>query len=262
MISKKNCSEKHYDLVVTPESVTAMYVKHIFKEKKKLYKLSKKYNTELLIGTPDYNYRKDSEKAEFFNQAILVEENNIKQKYDKIHLVPFGEYFSFLPFSEYLSKIPIVGNEFSQGKELTIFKLQNDLTFIVGICFEAIFSYENAKYFRKNNADFYVNIVNDAWFKNSFELEQHAMFSVFRAIENRKPVFRSANTGISLIVDSSGRIIERAKKNRRGFLSAKLNISTENRKTFFNKFPYLIVSLSALFILGYFLREFIKGRNF
>jgi apolipoprotein N-acyltransferase len=164
-------------------------------------------------------------RGDYFNSAVLISpEGEVVDRYDKIHLVPFGEY---VPFS---NKFPILHNlvlgelgEFTPGNEFKIFELfkakpRTDVRglalnsrFGVLICFEDIFS-ELARRFVKNGAQFIVVITNDAWYGRSGAAYQHAACSVFRAIENRVPIVRCANTGYSCFIDSRGRIYDSVEK--------------------------------------------------
>jgi apolipoprotein N-acyltransferase len=168
--------------------------------------LAKDIKTPLLIGTNTV------EEKHYFNSAVLISVNGeIADKYDKIHLVPFGEY---VPFSD---RIPFLHDmvfgelgEFSKGKDFNIFKFKTD--FGVLICFEDIFP-ELARRLVRAGAKFLVVITNDAWYGDSGAPYQHAACSVFRAVENRVPVVRCANTGYSCFIDSTGKIYDSVEKN-------------------------------------------------
>ena len=164
-----------------------------------------------------------------YNSAFLYEPNQTGklQHYNKIHLVPFGEYIPFkkeLPFlGRYLMKLTPYDYDYSinAGDEYTIFKMKYaDKTYQFGvmICYEDTVPKIARKLTLDNNnnkqIDWLVNISNDGWFvrqkKNkvepSFELQQHMAICVFRAVENRVPIVRSVNTGISCFIDSLGRV--------------------------------------------------------
>ena len=117
-------------------------------------------------------------------------------QYDKLHLVPFGEFVPFRRVLKVLDKIAPIG-DISRGKDYTIFTVLED--FGVLICFEDVFP-ELARNFVRNGAKFLVNITNDAWFGKTPEAYQHLSASVLRAIENRVNVVRSANTGFSAYI--------------------------------------------------------------
>jgi len=166
---------------------------------------------------------------EYYNSAFLYsDEGDLIAKYSKTHLVPFGEY---IPLGKYLAPIrdyidkPI--GEYSRGSGLTLFPIISAAKTVSGagsvrrtvdfykfgvlICFEDIFP-ELAREFVKDGANFLVNITNDAWFGDTAAAEQHLGASVFRAVENRVPVVRAANTGVSCFIDAVGRVTNRVKE--------------------------------------------------
>jgi len=174
----------------------------------KVLNLAKEIKIPILIGV---NTEKDDR---YFNSAVLISsQGEIVNQYDKIHLVPFGEY---VPFSD---KFPafhrlVLGElgEFTPGHEFKTFNLEHrawsiEPKFAVLVCFEDIFP-ELAKKFVKNGAKFLIVITNDAWYGKSGAAYQHAACSVFRAIENRVPIVRCANTGYSCFIDSKGKIYD------------------------------------------------------
>jgi len=140
----------------------------------------------------------------YYNSALLISGNaDLLKQYDKLHLVPFGEYIPFRRFLRFLDTIAPIG-DIAGGKDYAIFKFPAD--FGVLICFEDVFP-ELARDFVKRGAKFLVNITNDAWFGKTSEACQHLAASVFRAIENRVYLVRSANTGISAFISPLGKIV-------------------------------------------------------
>ena len=159
----------------------------------------------------------------YYNGAVLFDgKDKINSVYKKTHLVPFGEY---VPFREQLSFLreyidKPIGN-FESGEEYTLFPVKSTSSAVdaegnhmrwtdfyrlsVLICFEDTFPYLARKY-KKKGADIIVNITNDAWFGKTAAPRQHLQASIFRAVENRVPIVRSANTGISCFIDPFGRI--------------------------------------------------------
>ena len=147
----------------------------------------------------------------YYNNAILIsEQGRFIQRYDKLHLVPFGEYIPLKRIFGFLEAIVPIG-DFNPGKEYTIFSFdprgmrQNAIHFSVLICFEDIFP-QISRQFVKREADFLVNITNDAWFGNTSSPYQHLSASVFRAVENGVYLVRAANTGISGFITPEGRV--------------------------------------------------------
>ncbi|HNX90288.1 MAG TPA: apolipoprotein N-acyltransferase [Candidatus Omnitrophota bacterium] len=166
------------------------------------------------------------QKDHFYNAAIMfTPDGKSETKYFKMHLVPFGEY---IPFAEHLAFVqnyidkPI--GDFKGGREFTLFPVRSFSTatapngaitrvsnfFKVGalICFEDVFP-EISRDFAVKGADILVNITNDGWFGRTAASEQHLQSSVFRAVENRVPVVRAANTGVSCFIDVTGEIRSR-----------------------------------------------------
>jgi apolipoprotein N-acyltransferase len=152
------------------------------------------------VAPKDYNV---------FNSAIfLIPHREDFKVYSKIHLVPMSEK---LPFSERyrkLREIRLGQADFSSGREQTIFRTDST-NFATLICFESVFP-GFARSFTRKGAEMLVVITNDMWFGQTSLYEQHAMMAVFRAIENRVPVVRAANTGISMAIDKRGRILARS----------------------------------------------------
>jgi len=155
------------------------------------------------------------------NTAYLYDARGVlaDERYDKIHIVPFGEYLPFKSgfpplYKLFLSLSPYTEDyTLTPGSEnaITVFEVKSSTPparFVTPICFEDIDPLLVGKMFRggggAKRADFIVNITNDGWFKFN-EMPQHLQSAQFRSIENRAPTARSVNTGISGFVDSVGR---------------------------------------------------------
>jgi len=148
---------------------------------------------------------------------MLYETNGTMQlKYDKQHLVPFGEY---VPFPGVLRKFTPIDADFIGGDVSTKFSVRDLAPFSVLICFEDIIPSLATKAVR-GGARWLVNQTNDAWFDPSAQSEQHMAHAVFRCIENRVPMARCCNTGVSCIIDTYG-MVERALEVRKSGFSTK-----------------------------------------
>ena len=149
--------------------------------------------------------------AKYFNTVYLVDSNGVaRDYYRKQHLVPFGEYIPFENIVPPLKKLLPVGDSCTPGEECAIMKLprrdgSGTLEISPLICFEDIMPYL-ARRAARGGARLLVNQSNDAWFDGSCEPRQHLAQSVFRAIENGVPLVRSANGGVSGMVDAVGRM--------------------------------------------------------
>jgi len=126
-------------------------------------------------------------------------------KYDKTHLVPYGEYIPFRKWLPFLGKIVAQVGDFKAGTIGNTLQWK-DQQVGVQICYEIIFP-ALSRAMARNNASLLINITNDAWFGKTSGPHQHFSMTVFRAVENRRSLARAANTGISGFIDPAGRIL-------------------------------------------------------
>ncbi len=199
------------DLIVWPETAFPGYLEDEPVMAAALRNMARQSKTDVLVGAPTMGNLEEGLK--FFNSAILYgSSGEEKKRYSKMHLVPFGEYVPFEPLIGSLRNFVAIGH-FSPGNEQTIFvsesragKIPVKARFGVLICYEDIFP-GFVRGFSSQGVDFLVNITNDAWFGKSSAPYQHAAASVFRAVENRVPVIRAANTGLSCFISPEGRVL-------------------------------------------------------
>ena len=196
--------EENPDLIIWPETATPFFFQTAKEYQPWVLDLPKKTRAFLLFGAPSYKIKKG--KVNHYNSAYLASPSGeVVGQYDKIHLVPFGEY---VPFGDYLS-LGSLGEgigDFKSGKEVFNFSIPQG-RFGVLICFEIIFP-DLCRRFVKKGANFLVTITNDAWFGKTSAPYQHFAIAIFRAVENRVFVARAANTGISGFIDPAGRIMK------------------------------------------------------
>jgi apolipoprotein N-acyltransferase len=126
-------------------------------------------------------------------------------KYDKTHLVPFGEYVPFKKWLPFLGKMVAQVGDFKAGMEGKTLLWKTEQVG-VQICYEIIFP-RLSRAMARNNASLLINITNDAWFGKTSGPYQHFSMTVFRAVENRRALVRSANTGLSGFIDPAGRVL-------------------------------------------------------
>lgn len=214
----KDAAKEKPNLVIWPETSVPAFIEFEKDVADMVSALAVGIHAPILVGAPSAASR-----DVLYNSAVFFgDDGKIVGRYDKLHLVPFGEYVPFkraLSFVERFAPSPI--GDFSPGKEMTVFsffiqrrsadsvattKLIKKVKFSSLICFEDIFP-ELARRAVNNGANFLVNITNDAWFKRSSAPHQHAQCSVFRAVENRVNVVRAANTGFSCFIDQKGEIL-------------------------------------------------------
>jgi len=198
------------DLIIWPEASSPGLLGQDNEIFDRIYALSKNKKMPLLIGAVA------SDNNRFFNSALLIDkEGRTRERYDKLHLVPFGEYIPLKNIFPFLETIVPIG-DINRGREYTVFQIpiksQDFFRFSVLICFEDLFP-ELSRRFVKRGAGFLVNITNDAWYKQTSAPYQHLQASVFRAVENRVFLARAANTGISGFISPAGKIIKLVQDN-------------------------------------------------
>ena len=196
--------KKRPDLIVWPESATPFYFLYDIALSEKVFEGIGRAATDYLIGSP--SFVRTEGVTEYYNSAYLIApEEKTVGKYDKTHLVPFGEYVPFKKWLPFLGKMVAQVGDFRAGKVgKTLPWRKGQLG--IQICYEIIFP-GLSRAMVKNNASMLINITNDAWFGKTSGPYQHFSMTVFRAVENRRSLVRSANTGISGFIDPAGRIL-------------------------------------------------------
>jgi apolipoprotein N-acyltransferase len=244
------------DLVVWPETATPFYFLLNTGLSEMVLKGIQGTGTTFLIGSPSF-IRKEK-KVEYYNSAYLIDPSGkVNGKYDKAHLVPFGEYVPFKKWLPFLGKIVEQVGDFRPGKKGDTLHWKNTKLGIQ-ICFEIIFP-QLSRIMVKNDAGLLVNITNDAWFGTTSAPYQHFSMAVFRAVENRRALIRSANTGISGFVDPAGRIIATTPLFRDATLTRSVPIM--KTKTFYTRFGDLFAmvclaaTLLSVFMTPYWMHE-------
>jgi apolipoprotein N-acyltransferase len=196
-------------LIVWPETAVPGDVRHHPPLKQRVSQAAREANTALLVGS--------SEHAKFTDRRLLDRRYNsmylfspageIAGQYRKIILVPFGEYEPLQGLVRWPKTIAAAMGTHLPGDRHTVFTVAS-VPFSAVICWEIVFP-DLVRRFVRNGARFMVNASNEAWFAGSAMPDQMLVMSVFRAVENRTAVARSANFGISAIIDPYGRITQR-----------------------------------------------------
>ncbi|HSR88609.1 MAG TPA: apolipoprotein N-acyltransferase, partial [Pontiella sp.] len=186
------------DLVIWPETAIPDFIRSSPVSYDLVTRLTAK-GTPLLVGTMDFTISDTG--VQYFNSSILFDTNgNEIGKYDKQHLVPFGEY---VPLPGLMRKFTPIEVDFGSGAGSTLLPIKGEDSFSVLICFEDTVAPLAVNAVRAG-ARWLVNQTNDAWFDPSFASEQHVAHAVFRCIENRVPMARCSNTGVTCFIDANG----------------------------------------------------------
>lgn len=237
-IASKNRSP---DLLIWPETALPFLITDNPYYRRLKNVLIAKQNVWLLSGAPFFQEveggqsEQEREYISYNSAYLFTPEGEIGGRYDKQHLVPFGEY---VPLSDYFSLPgPLVENigNFSSGKPGRPMSAQQANIGVL-ICFESIFP-GLARQWTTSGANLLVNITNDAWFGRSSAPWQHLSMSVFRAVENRRSLARAANTGVSAVIDPLGRLAGKSPLFQPFYLVSE--VSLLQTKTIFASFGYL-----------------------
>jgi apolipoprotein N-acyltransferase len=252
---------------------------------RQITELAQKYRTELLVGgaysadwtsqpTADHMIAfiaRDKRNTAYFYTAA----GQSAERYDKIHLVPFGEYLPFKETVPSMYKLFVAMSPYKDEHTLTpgapdamtVFKLKKDWRFVTPICFEDIVAEVVRQMLKPEDgvhkrADFIVNLTNDGWFLFN-EMPQHLQAASFRSIENRVPTARSVNTGISGFVDSMGRTFDLVPPSVEG--SSIGTLTLDDRVTAYtlygDLFAYFCVGVTVLVIVQGIVLGFIGRRE-
>lgn len=229
------------DLIIWPETATPIFLKSPGEYQNRVYELANKTNTPVFTGTPIYDYKSD----EIYNGAVLVEPGNkIMQEYKKLYLVPFGEHIPYDRYIPLFKKIDWGEGDYYPGTQYTVFHSKN-FKFSCLICFESIFP-ELSRTFVRQGAELLINITNDGWFGKISGPQQHNDMAILRTVENNVPLARSANTGISMVVDSYGRILKENPLFKEDFIV--WQVAIHNAKTLYSTIGDILPIFSLIFV--------------
>jgi len=194
------------------------------------------------------------EKREVYNSLYTISHTGeIQDAYDKVHLVPFGEY---LPFQEVLESFGLLAlvetpGGFSAGSRRRTLETTNAPAFLPMICYEIVFPFQLSKANRNLNAEWILNITNDAWFGLTSGPHQHFHQTKIRAADEGLPVVRAANSGISAVIDGYGRVHERLRLGESGIIDAKLPVKVVLlSNSDIKQLLFWIIIFSAIILIG------------
>jgi apolipoprotein N-acyltransferase len=211
-LTTKAAKEKP-SLIIWPETVIREEMRMDPFVSQSIHAIARKSKSYLLIGNPDIQIKEN--KVKHYNSAFLISpDGKVIRQYNKIFTVPFWEILPLRSVFPYFRNVETKG-EFDRGSEFTVFKTPFG-NFSALICFEGIFG-DHVRRFVNSGAEFLVNISNDGWSRSRTEHWQHASMNVFRAVENRTYYVRVGNTGITGVIDKTGRFVKAMPPYDRGY---------------------------------------------
>lgn len=202
---------EHSEVVIWPEAATPFVFEQELGYQSLVVEIIEEAQLPLIFGSPALRRHPDGKPYLLNSTYVLTPKGELTGRYDKQHLVPFGEYIPLKRFLFFLDKLVVGIGDFQAGPGPTLLTISHDTNqkraqFGVAICYEVIFP-DLVRRLANAGANFLVTITNDAWFGETVAPYQHFAMVVFRAVENRMAFARAANTGISGFIDPSGHIL-------------------------------------------------------
>jgi apolipoprotein N-acyltransferase len=245
-------NEFHPDVIVWPETAVPYYLRSSIYFTHVLNQCSVDMNATLITGALDYYYPDDAERYSSTNTIFVFEPENStfnNEIYDKLHLVPFGEFTPGGEFFSWLNNMEYGQSEFKHRNYRKPLKMTADsILFSPMVCYDSVFPH-TLRSFAKQGSEYNILITNDIWFGRSMGPYQHAAIAIVRAVETRKPLIRSANAGISMFIDEKGRVLDRLPLYTTGILDGKLAAS-RYMSTYVKTGNLFGILLSAIALFG------------
>ncbi|MEN6622652.1 MAG: apolipoprotein N-acyltransferase [Smithella sp.] len=243
-------------LLVWPETAVPFSYQDGDQFQEQVRNISLKTKSWFIFGSTSYENSKNN--LDFYNSAYLLSPNGeIKGRYDKVHLVPYGEYVPLRDFFPFISKLTAGIGDFSSGTGYYPLNMGKKKVGVL-ICYEGILPSAAAAY-KKEGAELLVNITNDAWFGPTSAPFQHFSMAVFRAVETRLYLVRAANTGISAIINPTGDIVVQTDIFKKAAI--KYNVKYSNIKTIYSKYGDVLVLVCFGLIVFFCFIILFKGRE-
>ncbi len=222
------------DLIIWPEAATP---RPLFSDQHTwdvVHGLAEKHEGDFLLGTVNLDKTGD-----YNSIVLLTDKGATAQIYNKIHLVPYGEYLPLRDWITWPEWITVqIPDDFDFGREPVVLEMARKPVKIAPlICFEDTLG-DLARQFVLRGAQLFVNVTNDGWFLHSAGARQHLVNAVFRCVETKIPMARAANTGVSCIIDGHGRIRQQLQNENgntfiEGVLFAHVDVPKSPEKTFY-----------------------------
>jgi apolipoprotein N-acyltransferase len=213
----------HADVIVWPES-PAPFDESDPRFESALASIAQSAHAAVIVGNIGWTRDAQTEEWNYFNSALVVGSDGARVgRYDKIHLVPFGEYIPFANLLRFAHKLTGRVSRFSRGDGAKVFRLATTKDgahrFGVFICYESVFA-DEVRHFAQLGAEVLVNISDDGWYGDTSAPWQHLNMARMRAVENRRWLLRDTNNGITAVIDPYGIVRESIPRHQEDALPA------------------------------------------
>jgi apolipoprotein N-acyltransferase len=218
------------DLIVWPES-PAPFLETDPQFRAALSSLAREADAPIIVGNIAFERTMTNSRGYYqFNSAAFISpQGEFVGRYNKIHLVPFGEYVPYKQLLFFAQSLLHDAGDFDAGTTRSIFNV-NGRRYGTFICYESVFG-DEVRHFTLEGAQVLINISNDGWYGDTSAPWQHLNMVRMRAIENHRWILRSTNTGVTASIDPSGRVVVAAPRHIR--TSIHVGFSYENDLTFY-----------------------------
>jgi apolipoprotein N-acyltransferase len=236
------------DLVVWPETAFPVTLNkgYMGRHRRQLARLSTEYNVQILTGS----YLRKPFNKQVYNSLVLMDGSEDLHSYEKTVLLAFGEYLPFAQYFPQLKKMLPMVSDFGRGGGPKVFPSRR-AQIGAQICYEGLFD-EFSTSLQEKGAQIIVNVTNDSWFGYPFEPFQHMYMTLARAVENRIPLVRVTNTGISTVIEQNGQVHEFSPRDEEWYRVYEVPFHSTPPGTFYaklsNKWPSILFVLMALII--------------
>ncbi len=241
----------HPDLVVWPEA-PAPYIQADPRFQRSMSTLARTLQAPVIIGGIGSVYSDSDQAWRDYNSAmIFAPDGSPVGRYDKIHLVPFGEYIPFKNLLTFAHKLTGRVGEFTRGEDRRAFLLPTQTKgphrYGVFICYEAVFA-DEIRHFAANGAEVLVNISDDGWYGDTSAPWQHLNMARMRAIENRRWFLRDTNNGVTAAIDPYGRVRQSIPRHQADALPAQYGFRSDI--TFYTAHGDVFAWICAILSIG------------
>ncbi|MDE3200603.1 MAG: apolipoprotein N-acyltransferase [Acidobacteriota bacterium] len=234
------------DLVAWPES-PAPFFESEPRFQQAIVSIAHSVDAPLMVGSIGMNVAPDQRSWLSYNSALVIGADGQRVgRYDKIHLVPFGEYVPFKNLLFFARKLTGRVSEFQRGTMRKVFRLGGH-RYGIFICYEAVFASE-VRQFPRLGAEVLVNLSDDGWYGDTSAPWQHLNIARMRAIENRRWLLRDTNNGVTAVIDPYGRVRQSIPRHQVGVLDAKFAFRDDI--TFYTAHGDVFAWLCAILSIG------------
>ena len=236
----------HPDLVAWPES-PAPFFEDDARFEQAMKQVAHSAQAPLIVGSVGMSLPAEEPSWRMYNSALVVSTDGARVgRYDKIHLVPFGEYIPYKELLFFAHKLTGRVSEFTRGSERKVFRL-NSHRYGVFICYESVFA-DEVRQFAQLGAEVLVNVSDDGWYGDTSAPWQHLNMARMRAIENRRWLLRDTNNGITAVIDPYGRVRQSIARHQTDALPAGFGFRDD--MTWYTAHGDVFAWLCAVFGLG------------